>query len=106
MRSNVGLRASVVAALLVLVTWVNGPATAETLIRTAATSSSVFPVPVPGATLHDASPMRTADNGCPCHDGCIRILHTCKAMGEPNCYRDEQKCWLVCNKNHPECRRD
>jgi len=106
LKLNVRAVASIVAALLLLAAWSSGPATAETLIRTAATSG-VFPVPVPSTTPRDASPIRTAANeGCACHEGCLRILRTCKSMNEPNCYRDEQKCWMVCNKNHPECRRD
>ena len=85
-----------------VVAWSSGPARAETLIRTAATSGA-FPVPAP--SHRDASPIRTADEGCACHQGCLRILHTCQAMNGEHCVRDEQRCWAVCNQNHPECRK-
>jgi hypothetical protein len=95
--------ATIAAALLVLVAWSGGAARAQAPMRTAA-AINIFPVPVP--SHRDASTVRTADDGCACHQTCIRILHTCEGMNGEHCFRDEQKCWMVCNKNYPECRKD
>lgn len=106
LKFNVRAVAVVTAALLMVFAWSSGPATAGTLIGSAATSG-VFPVPLPSTTPRDASPILTAGSeGCGCHEGCLRILHTCKAQNGKNCYRDEQTCWYACNRNHPECRKD
>ena len=104
LRINVRAAVSDVAALLMLLAWSSAPARAETLIRTAAISSGVFPVP--SSTSRDASPVRTAAGACACHEGCLRTLEACKSKHGQNCYREEQTCWTACRRSHSDCRND